>query len=379
MDGADTARIGVIMAGGVGERFWPVSRPDRPKQLLPLGPSSRTLLEDTVHRMGGLVPRDRLLVVTSRLLQGPVITAGLPIPDEQVIAEPAKRNTMGAIAWVTAKVLGEMGLAAEEATLAIIPADQYVGDVETFRRELGIALAAAEELGALVTVGIEPTRPETGFGYIEARDEPVPVPGHPGAERLLRPVVRFREKPNQETAEEFVSSGRFLWNAGMFFWRVSTFMSELEYASPEVAGLVRQMASALAAGNEPEAERLFAQLPDLSVDYALMERARRVLVVRADFPWDDVGAWDAWRRVGDCNDDGNSVHGRPLLIDCEDCAVYAEPDNNGMQVAVIGMRDVIVAATPEGVLVAPLDRAQDVRDVVKALQNEQAQRGGSEG
>lgn len=375
---AQNTRIGVIMAGGTGERFWPVSRPDRPKQLLPLGPSSRTLLEDTVYRLGGLIERERLTVITSRELREPIITSGIPLDEHQVLAEPVKRNTMGAVAWVTAHVLGTMALSPEETTLAIIPADQYVGDIETFRADLRTALAAAERLDALVTVGITPTRPETGYGYIEVEDAPVDAPGVPGAAQRLRRVERFREKPNAETAEEFVASGRFLWNGGMFLWRISTFLRELERADPEIAELIGRMASALADGDAAEAERLFGDLPNLSVDYALMEHARRVLVVRAGFPWDDVGAWDAWRRVVDCDERGNATHGRPLLIDCENCSVYNEPGQNDLFVAVVGMNDVIVAVTHDGLLVAPLERAQQVREVVRRLNSERTG-GGSEG
>ena len=375
---AQNTRIGVIMAGGTGERFWPVSRPDRPKQLLPLGPSSRTLLEDTVYRLGGLIERERLTVVTSRELREPIITSGIPLDEHQVLAEPMKRNTMGAVAWVTAHVLGTMALSPEETTLAIIPADQYVGDIETFRADLRTALAAAEQLDALVTIGITPTRPETGYGYIEVEETPVDAPGIPGAAQRLRRVERFREKPNTETAEEFVASGRFLWNGGMFLWRISTFLRELEHADPEIVELIGRMASALADGDAAEAERLFGDLPNLSVDYALMEHARRVLVVRAGFPWDDVGAWDAWRRVIDCDEGGNATHGRPLLIDCENCSVYNEPGQDDLFVAVVGMNDVIVAVTHDGLLVAPLERAQQVREVVRRLNSERTG-GGSEG
>lgn len=378
MDGAQTTRIGIIMAGGIGERFWPVSRPDRPKQLLPLGPSSRTLLEDTVYRLGDLVDRERLMVVTSRVLRAPIIASGIPVEDDQVLAEPMRRNTLGAVAWATAQILGRNGLSPEEVTLAIIPADQYVGDIATFRQDLRTALAAAEQLDALVTIGIEPTRPETGYGYIEVEEKTVEAPGVPGAKEKLRPVERFREKPNAETAEEFFASGRFLWNGGMFLWRVSTFMAELEHADPEIAELIRRMTAAVADGDDVEAERLFGELPNLSVDYALMEHARRVLVVRAGFPWDDVGAWDAWRRVTDCDEQGNAMQGHPLLIDCKDCSVYNEPGQDEMFVAVLGMERVIVAVTHDGLLVAPMERAQQVREVVRRLKAART-RGGSEG
>ncbi len=377
-DATASTRIGVIMAGGVGERFWPISRPDRPKQLLPLGPSDRTLLEDTVYRLGDLIPRDRLVICTSRTLREPILQAGLSVADDRVIAEPARRNTMGAVAWATAWAMGGQGLAPERTIFAIIPADQHVGDVETFRQNVRTALAAAERLDALVTIGIEPGRPETGYGYIEMGDEPIELPGQePAAERLY-PVIRFREKPDADTAVKFYRSGLFLWNGGMFFWRGSTFLAELDEAAPEIARVIREMAAAMADGDAGHAEELFAELPDTSVDYALMERSRNVVVVRAGFPWDDLGAWDAWRRVAPRDEEGNATYGDPLLIDCRDCAVYEDAVRAGMHVAVIGMDGVIVAATPDGVLVAPVDRAQQVRDVAQMLKNEDARTGGSD-
>ncbi|MEA3401264.1 MAG: sugar phosphate nucleotidyltransferase [Armatimonadota bacterium] len=365
-------RIGVIMAGGVGERFWPVSRPKRPKQLLPLGPGGRTLLEATASRIGKALGRQRLLIVTGRPLRRPILDAGLPLGEAQVVAEPAKRNTMGAVAWATAWTLGRLGLAADT-TMAVTPADQHVGDEAAFSRDLQVAMAAAEELDALVTIGIEPTRPETGYGYIEAEDAPLTLQTVDAGDSLRR-VARFCEKPDPDTAHQFLHSGRFLWNSGMFFWRISSLLAELERANEEVASATRAMAEALADGDQVGAERLFAELPNTSVDYALMERAEQVLVVRGSFPWDDIGAWDAWRRVSETDERGNTTHGEPMLIDCDDCAVYEELQ--GVPVAVIGMTSVVVAVSEGGVLVAPLERAQEVRDVVQARRHDDC--GGSD-
>lgn len=363
----ESTRIGAIMAGGTGERFWPVSRADRPKQLLPLGPSNRTLLEDTVLRFDTVIPSERLLVVTSGTLREPIAASDVPLEDRQILAEPAKRNTLGAIAWLTAQVTGGMGLPPESTTLGIVSADQYVGDVEALRGNLSLAFSAAERLNALVIVGIEPSRPETGYGYIEAGESAAELlPEVDGADRLHR-VASFREKPDAATAQQFFTSGRYLWNAGMFFWRVSAFMRELQQAQPEIATLVRRMTRAIATGDDAGAKSLFEELPDISIDYALMEGAREVLMVRAGFPWDDVGAWDAWQRVSELDADGNAVSGNPLLIECRQCAVYNEPGQDEMAVAVVGMERVIVALGRQGLVVAPLERAQEVRDVVRRL------------
>ncbi len=379
---ADSTRIAVIMAGGVGERFWPISKPDRPKQLLPLGPGGRTLLADTVRRLFGLVRDEHMLVVTGRELREPIITSDMPVIPDQVIAEPAKRNTMGAIAWATAWVLGRMGVPAERATLAVIPADQHVGDVHSFREDVALAMAAAEELDALVTIGIPPTRPETGYGYIEMSHQPVRLADGSGGDGRLRAVARFREKPDFRAAAEFLRSGHFLWNGGMFFWRVSAFLSELERANAPVAEATRRIADALAGDDDAEAERLFAELPDISVDYALMERSERVMVVRAGFPWDDLGAWDAWQRVETGDEAGNVTLGDALMIDCRGCAVYTEAGER-RRVAVMGLDGVVVAVGEDGILVAPLSRAQQVREVVSRVREqsepEDAGDGGSEG
>lgn len=367
MDGA----VAVIMAGGIGERFWPVSRPDRPKQLLPLGPEKRTLLEDTILRLQAVIGRDRLLVVTGEPLRPALLDARLPIPDARIIAEPHKRNTLGAVAWATAWAVARMG-AGPETVLAVVPADQHVGDEAAFQRDLRIAIAAATQMDAVVTIGIEPTRPETGYGYIEREDTSLELEGA-DTDGRLHPVVRFREKPDPQTALRFYQSGRFLWNGGMFFWGIETLLSELERANPQVADTIERIAAALKAGDDATAAELFATLPNTSIDYALMEHASHVMVVRASFPWDDLGSWDAWRRVSETDALGNATLGDPLVVDCRDCAVYADIEE--LPVAVIGMDGAVIAVSDAGVLVAPIERAQDVRDVVRQLREEERSSG----
>lgn len=375
----ETRRIAVIMAGGVGERFWPISRPERPKQLLPLGPDGRTLLADTVRRIHGLVDDNRILVVTGRELRRAIVDSDMPVFPELVIAEPARRNTMGAIIWAVAWVLGRMGVPAERAMMAVIPADHYIGDTDLFRDDVRLAMKAAEELDALITVGIPPTRPETGYGYIEMDSASVRLSDGSGADGRLRPVVRFREKPDFETAADFLRAGHFLWNSGMFFWRVSTFLAELEQVARGMAEVTCAIADALAEGDTDRAEQLFATLPEISVDYALMERARHVMVVRAAFPWDDLGTWDAWRRVRAGDEAGNVVHGDPLLIDCRGCAVYNEAGQNKLPVVVVGMDGVVVAVGDHGILVTPLSRAQQVREVALRVRQQAPSPGTKDG
>jgi len=373
-----STRIAVIMAGGMGERFWPISRPDRPKQLLPLAAGGRTLLADTVRRLYGLVSDEHMLVVTGRGLREPIIASDMPVIPEQVVAEPARRNTLGAVAWAVAWVLGRLGVPADEAVLAIIPADQHVGDLDAFDEDIKLALGAAEENDALVTIGIPPTRPETGYGYIELAPQGLRLADGSGGGGKLRSVARFREKPDFNTAAEFVRSGHFLWNAGMFFWRISVFLAELQRVSPPIAATIRSIAEALAEGDDDGAAERFGELPTISIDYALMERAERVLVVRAGFPWDDLGAWDAWLRVQTGDETGNVAQGDALLVDCRECAVYNDLGER-LPVAVVGLDGVVVAVGEDGILVAPLSRAQEVREVALEMRRraeEQADHGG---
>ncbi len=361
-----STRVGVVMAGGAGERFWPISRAIRPKQLLPLGTSGRTLLQETVDRLRPLMPDDRLFIVTGGQLRDPILESNSTLQPAQVLAEPDKRGTLGCIAYATAYVLARYAEAPGATTFAILPADHYVTDAEAFRQGVEAGMAAAEHEDALVIVGVTPTRPETGYGYIEiaSNAEPLCVPG---TEEAVWAVDSFREKPSPETAREFLDAGRFLWNSGMFFWRASTFLSELERARPRVAELIGQMTEALRRDDIDEVHEAFAQLPDLSIDYALMEHAGCVRVIRANFAWDDFGAWDAYHRVAQPDGSGNVTVGDPVLIESRNCVVYNEPGAERVAVALVGMDGVVVAVADDGVLVAPLARAQEVREAVAAL------------
>ena len=349
-------RVAVIMAGGSGERFWPLSRQKRPKQLLRLTSDTETMIEEAVSRIAPLVSAENVFVATSRILAEPIRAAGLPIPDANILAEPTKRNTAGCLCWVTAQL--QARFPGEEVSIAVLTADHQIGERPEFRACVDRALSAAEQFPALVTIGVKPDRPETGYGYIEAKGELVA----PGTHR----VARFREKPDRAAAEAYVAAGNYSWNSGMFFWRASVFMNQMRVASPGHATATDRMREALAAGNEAEAVAAFESLPDISIDYALMERATEVLVVEASFPWDDVGAWDAMARSRTADANGNVLDGNPIVADTHGSIILNDaPD--GMAVGVVGMDNVIVIATKDAVLVIPKDRAQDVKAIVKEL------------
>jgi mannose-1-phosphate guanylyltransferase len=250
--------------------------------------------------------------------------------------------------------------------MAVVTADHQVGAPERFRQALAAAFEAAEAEPVLVTIGVRPTRPETGYGYIEVAAGAEPVHRSSAGVPVLA-VTRFHEKPGRDAAEAYVASGRFLWNSGMFFWRVSTFLAELEQANPRLASGATALLAALRAGDTAGAEAVFQGFEDISIDYALMEHARRVLVVPADFPWDDVGAWDALERTLPRDAAGNVAVGDPLLLDSNGCVVYNAPGAERVAVAVIGAQELVVVVAEDAVLVVPKTRAQDVRRIVTAL------------
>lgn len=361
-------QIAVIMAGGAGERFWPLSRRQRPKQLLHLGERDRSLLAATVARVAPEIPPERILVVTGRHLVRPIRDAGTGLPPENIIAEPCKRNTAGCLIYAAAVALARFHTQPESLVMSVLTADHQVGDGPGFLQTLRAAQAAAVREPALVTIGIRPERPETGYGYIEIPDGAAPRPGS-DSDCPVFPVGRFREKPDLATAREFLAASRFLWNSGMFFWRVRTFLDELRQARPDMADSAARLVAAMAEGDRETAARCFEELPAISVDCALMEGARQVLVVPARFEWDDVGAWDALDRTYPHDGDGNVALGEPVLIDSSNCIVVNEPGAEAVAVAVVGASDLVVVVTEDGVLVVPKKRAQSVRAAVKALRD----------
>ena len=275
----------LILAGGSGERFWPLSRRTRPKQLLRLV-SDRTLLEETVARLDGVIPPERILILTN-VEQEAAVRALLPdFPSANIIAEPAKRDTAAAVA------LGVAWVAARDhmATMAVLPADHVIKDTAAFQRTLKTAAAAAEETAALVTIGLKPTWACPGFGYIE-QGAPIRLRSSAGSGAAIHHVVRFREKPNSELAETFLRQGNFRWNAGMFVWSVGTVLREFNRHAPALATFISQVL--VPNQFEKTLSARFPQLPKISFDYAIMEKAERVLVVDAAFDWDDVGSWQA--------------------------------------------------------------------------------------
>lgn len=348
------ATYAVIMAGGSGTRFWPASRRLRPKQLLPLAPGDdRSLLRATVERIAPLVPPEHVLVVTSAELAEATATELPELPRENILAEPLGRNTAPCIGWAAAVVRRRD----PEAVLMVLPADHHIGDVERFLAVLRRGLQAAEE-GAIVTVGIEPTRAETGYGYLE-KGAPIREGVH-----LAR---RFVEKPNRQRAEQFLASGQFLWNSGMFFFRADVILQAIAEHLPSLsAGLERLDQAATRGREEEELARTYPSLPSVSIDHGVMEKVEEVWVVPGSFGWSDLGSWTTAWELADRDADGNAVTAETLVEDAHGNYVAAPP---GKLVALVGVDDLVVVDTEDALLVVPRERAQDVRAIVAKLRD----------
>jgi mannose-1-phosphate guanylyltransferase len=345
----------LILAGGSGERFWPLSRRAHPKQLLRLV-SKRALLEETVARLEGLVPAERILILTNAEQEAAVRKLLSGFPKENILAEPAKRDTAAAVA------LGAGWVAARDhaATMIVLPADHVISDRAAFQQSLSLAAQTAEETGELVTIGVKPTWACPGFGYIE-HGEPVRLRSGAGKGAIHR-VVRFREKPNVDLAESFLRSGNFRWNAGMFVWSVPTVLSEFNRHAPELADFISQLR---APGEFDRALReRFTKLPRISFDYAIMEKADRVLVVEASFDWDDIGSWRAVANYFKSDAHGNSANCAVTALDSTNNIVF---DHNGTTIALLGVHNLIVVRTPDAVLICHRHQAERIKDLVGKL------------
>lgn len=342
----------VIMAGGVGARFWPLSRRANPKQLLPLGPTDESLLAATVRRITDLVPAERVLIVTSQNLADATAAAVPQVPRANILAEPVGRNTAPCIAWAAAHVrrLDPKGI------LAVLPADHHIGNEAEYVRILKLGAATAE-LGGLVTVGIKPNRPETGYGYIEVG----PETGN-GVHR----AARFVEKPSLEKAEALLRTGNHVWNSGMFFFSAEAILSEVAKHLPKLHKEVGEIDRAAAEGKEMAAiERLYPAMESISIDYGIMERAETVQVLPADFGWSDLGSWTTAWELAPQDAAGNALPEGAVAVDSSGTYVRTA---KGKLVAVVGVHDLIVVDTDDALLIMPRSRAQDVRSVVDALQ-----------
>jgi mannose-1-phosphate guanylyltransferase len=345
----------LILAGGSGERFWPLSRRARPKQLLSLV-SKKALLEETVARLEGLVPRERILVLTNVEQEAAVRDLLKDFPKENILAEPAKRDTAAAVALGA----GWVAVRNHAATMIVLPADHVIANREAFQETMRLAAEVAEETGGLVTIGIKPTWACPGFGYIE-QGAPVNLLNR-AAKDSVHHVLRFREKPNVDLAESFIRKGNFRWNAGMFVWSVPTVLSEFNRHAPELANFISQVR---APGKlEKVLSEQFGKLPRVSFDYAVMEKADRVLVVEASFDWDDVGSWGAVAKYFKNDDHANAANCAVTAVDSSNNIVF---DDTAANVALLGVHNLIVVRTGDAILICHRHQAEKIKDLISKL------------
>jgi len=343
----------LIMAGGGGTRLWPLSRRARPKQALTLV-GERTMFEHAVDRIASLFQPEEIFVVTgeehleSLLLQAP------ELPRANFLLEPVGQGTAPAIG------LGAVHLRRRDpqAVMVVLTADHFIRDVERFRRVLTAAAQVAEK-GHLVTLGITPSFPSTGFGYIQQGEQLYEVDGF----AVFR-ALRFTEKPSPETAFQMVESGLYTWNSGMFIWRVDRIMEEFARQMPDLYDVLMQIDAVLGTpAYEPTLRRLWPELSPQSIDYGVMEGARDVVVIPVDIGWSDVGNWSSMREILPADADGNVVVGEHVGLETRNTIVFG----GHRLIATIGLEDMIIVDTDDALLICPVDREQDVREMVRQL------------
>ena len=335
-------RWAVVLAGGVGSRFWPISTPERPKQLLPLA-TTEPMLVDALARLEPIVPAERTLVLTNAGLVDSIAKLAPSLPRENLIAEPKPAGTAAALAW-GAHLIAQRG--SRDDVMISVHADWAISDAEGFRAALLEAATTAEQQHALVTVGVVPVRPDPGFGYIQ--------PGEPAGPHVRR-VARFVEKPDRARAEAMLRDG-FLWNSGIFVWRAGDFLDEIAELTPEIA-------PHLAAHPNDLAGFFGAIDKPIAVDIGVMERSARVLVLPGDFGWDDVGTWAALKRVRACDENGNALSGRVHALEASDNVVHAD----GTAVVLYGVRDLVIVSRGGLTLVTTTERAADLKQLIDTL------------
>lgn len=346
---------GIIMAGGGGTRFWPMSTKAEPKQFLNLS-GKDILVNETIDRQSAFIKKEDIFVVTNRTQASMMRerTKGRLLSDH-VLEEPAARNTAACIGYAAMEIVRKY----EDGVMCIFAADHHIRDEKEYTRVLQEAVRTAEETDCLVTIGIRPTFPSTGYGYI--KNSPIP-------EKPYRSVEEFVEKPDLETARAYLDAGCYAWNSGMFVWKASTILRYFKELLPDVYGCLEKIGDAMKTAREQEViDEVYPVIPKISVDYGIMERAKGVLMLEGDFGWSDVGSWDTLDTVRTRDEKGNISSGDTLLLDAENCVVYGQKK----LIAAVGTKDLVIVEGKDAILVCPVSQAQRVKEVVERLEKEE--------
>ena len=344
---------GVIMAGGGGTRFWPLSRQTTPKQLLNLS-GKDLMVNEAIDRLSKTASKDDIFIVTNKTQVAKMLEAtNGRIQKNHILSEPSARNTSACIGYAAMEIVKKYG----DGIMVITPSDAYIKNEAEFTRILGIAVKAAEEKDALVTVGITPTFAATGYGYIKFQKS---------GENVLK-VLEFKEKPDEATAKKYVESGEYAWNSGMFIWKASTILKKFEKYLPEIYADLQKIGDAMNTADELKViEEIYPKINSISVDYGIMEKADDVFVVPGEFGWNDVGSFDMLGVLHEGDEKGNIKIGDQINIDSKNCITYS----SGRLVATIGLENVVVIETGDAVLVCDKNKVQDVKKVVEQLKKD---------
>lgn len=347
---------GVIMAGGGGTRFWPLSRATAPKQFLNIT-GEDSMINDTIKRIKDIIPPERILIVTNKVQEkmlNKVIQED--IPKENVLIEPVGRNTAACIAYAAIVIKKRYG----DSVIGVFPSDHYIKNVDEFQRVLRSACSIAENTEKLVTMGIEPTYPSTGYGYIKYDREKF----IPAGNKTAYEAIEFVEKPNVPKAKTYLDSGNYLWNSGMFVWKTSVILKNFKRFLPRIYRNIEKLEPFIDTPNEKKAVGdIYPILQSISIDYGVMERSDEVVVIPGDFGWNDVGCWDSLGSVFPPDENGNITKGDFVDIETRNSIIYS----NSRFVAAVGLENMIVVETSDALLVCPKEKAQDVKKVVEHL------------
>lgn len=346
-------RYGVIMAGGGGTRFWPLSRQKTPKQMLNLT-GKELMINETIDRMATAIPKDNIFIVTAVVQEQQMLKATVGrVKADHILAEPTARNTAACIGYAAMKIVKKYG----DGVMLITPSDHYIKDVPELTQVFNTAIEAAEKTGKLVTIGITPNFPSTGFGYIK----------YETGDNAVKNVSEFREKPDVATAQHYIESGKYLWNSGMFIWKASVILSKFETLTPDIYADLEKIGEAIGSDDESRVlNEVYPNIRKISIDYAVMEPSALkgdVLTVPGSFGWNDVGSWDMMSVLHDADEEGNILLGNTLALNTTNSICYS----SGKLVSVIGMDNVVVVETPDAIMICPKDQAQDVKLIVDKL------------
>lgn len=358
-------RYSVIMAGGGGTRFWPMSRRKMPKQFLNLT-GKDTLVNETIDRIAKNVPNENIYIVTN-VSQAPMmqdVTAG-KMKKEHILAEPAARNTAACIGYAAIEIQKKHG----DSIMCILPSDHFIKEAEAYADVIDYAMELAEKTDRLITLGIKPTGPATGYGYIKY-DKNRPEAGHTTGERSGRKIAAYEvsdfvEKPSLPIAKSYVEQGCYLWNSGMFIWKTSVILKYFKELLPDVYECLMEIEASLGTDKEQETiDKVYPNIPKISIDYGIMERADNVIMLEGDFGWNDVGSWDALDAVYDTDENNNVVQGNQIHIGSKNCVAFGKEK----MIATIGLDHIVIVETDDVILVCDKDKAQDVKQIVELLE-----------